>query len=128
MRPVRTLATISGLATLALITSPSPGHAAAAESYVALGDSYSSGTGTKDYLDDGTTCQRSALAYPSLIAAAGDLDLDLRACSGATTADVIATQLDALGSSTDRVSISVGGQRRGLRRRPHRVRQARLGR
>lgn len=109
MRPVRTLATISGLATVALATSLSPGHAAATTSYVALGDSYSSGTGTKDYLDDGTTCQRSALAYPSLIAAAGGLDLDLRACSGATTADVTATQLDALGSSTDRVSISVGG-------------------
>src|SRR5699024_5247939 len=53
-------------------------------------------------------------AYPSLIAAAGGLDLDLRACSGATTADVTATQLDALDASTDRVSISVGGNDAGF--------------
>ncbi len=35
-------------------------------SYVALGDSYSSGTGTRTYISDGTSCQRSVYAYPSL--------------------------------------------------------------
>ena len=69
--------------------------AAPGDSYVALGDSYSSGTGTRDYLADGTSCQRSARAYPSLIASARGLDLNFRACSGATTADVTsAHQLD----------------------------------
>src|SRR6476646_4799730 len=43
---------------------------AAAPAYVALGDSYASGTGTRSYIADGTSCQRSTSAYPSLIAAA----------------------------------------------------------
>ncbi|MCW4600898.1 SGNH/GDSL hydrolase family protein [Janibacter hoylei] len=90
----------------------SAAQAAPGDRYVALGDSYSSGTGS--YLDDGTSCQRSTRAYPSLVAASGGLDLDLRACSGATTADVTATQLRALSSSTDRVSISVGGNDAGF--------------
>ena len=34
-----------------------------------MGDSYSSGTGTRTYLADGTSCQRSVYAYPSLVAA-----------------------------------------------------------
>ncbi|NUO91243.1 MAG: SGNH/GDSL hydrolase family protein, partial [Dermatophilaceae bacterium] len=37
---------------------------AAGGSYVALGDSYSSGTGTRTYISDGTSCQRSVYAYP----------------------------------------------------------------
>ena len=48
---------------------------AAAPVYVALGDSYSSGTGTRSYINDGTSCQRSTSAYPSLIAAARGLSL-----------------------------------------------------
>ena len=66
---------------------------AAAPSYVALGDSYASGTGTRSYLADGTGCQRSTAAYPSLIAAARGYALNFRACSGATVADVTNTQL-----------------------------------
>lgn len=57
---------------------------AAASSYVALGDSYSSGTGTRSYLNDGTSCLRSVYAYPSLIASSRGYALNLRACSGAT--------------------------------------------
>ena len=64
--------------------------------YVALGDSYSSGTGTRSYLADGTSCQRSTYAYPSLIAAARGYALNFRACSGAKVADVTNTQLGAL--------------------------------
>ena len=33
--------------------------AAAAPAYVALGDSYSSGVGTRTYYNDGTNCSRS---------------------------------------------------------------------
>lgn len=87
---------------------------AAAPRYVALGDSYSSGTGTREYLADGTSCQRSVRAYPSLVAAAGGLDLNLRACSGATVADVTNTQLSALDAGVARVTISVGGNDAGF--------------
>ena len=67
--------------------SPDPGVTApaqAAGSYVALGDSYSSGTGTRSYINDGTSCQRSAAAYPSLLSVSKGLTLNFRACSGAT--------------------------------------------
>ncbi len=87
---------------------------AAAPSYVALGDSYSSGTGTRSYVADGTTCQRSTSAYPSLVAAAAGYALDFRACSGATTADVARTQLSALSATTAHVTISVGGNDAGF--------------
>ncbi|NYE36284.1 lysophospholipase L1-like esterase [Nocardioides cavernae] len=87
---------------------------AAAPGYVALGDSYSSGTGTRSYVADGTSCQRSTSAYPSLIAAARGYALNFRACSGATITDVTNTQLSALTSATSYVSISVGGNDAGF--------------
>lgn len=87
---------------------------AASPSYVALGDSYASGTGTRSYISDGTTCQRSTLAYPSLIAAARGYALNFRACSGARIGDVTNTQLGALTSTTSYVTISVGGNDAGF--------------
>jgi hypothetical protein len=87
---------------------------AAAPAYVALGDSYSSGTGTRDYIDDGTACKRSSHAYPSLIAAARGYALNFRACSGAKVADVSNTQLGALGATTSYVTVSVGGNDAGF--------------
>lgn len=81
--------------------------------YVALGDSYASGVGTRSYIDDGTGCDRSTLAYPSLYAAATGADLDFAACSGATTGDVLSGQLGALSASTDLVTITVGGNDTG---------------
>ncbi|PKH38341.1 GDSL-like Lipase/Acylhydrolase family protein [Nocardioides alpinus] len=87
---------------------------AAAPSYVALGDSYASGTGTRSYIADGTSCQRSTQAYPSLIAAARGYALNFRACSGARITDVTATQLSALTTATGYVSISVGGNDAGF--------------
>ena len=87
---------------------------AAAPSYVALGDSYASGTGTRSYISDGTSCQRSTQAYPSLIAAARGYALNFRACSGARIPDVTATQLSALTPATSYVTISVGGNDAGF--------------
>jgi len=87
---------------------------AAAPSYVALGDSYSSGTGTRSYLADGTSCLRSVYAYPSLIASAKGYALNFRACSGAKISDVVGTQLSALSTSTTYVTISVGGNDAGF--------------
>jgi lysophospholipase L1-like esterase len=91
-----------------------PGAHAAAPSYVALGDSYSSGTGTGTYIHDGTRCRRSVYAYPSLVAAARGYSLTFRACSGATVADVAATQLGALSPRTAYVTVSVGGNDAGF--------------
>ena len=99
-------------AVLALLV-PAPASAAGG-SHVALGDSYSSGTGTRSYLLDGTTCQRSVYAYPSLIASSRGDALDLRACAGATVADVSALQLGALGPGTTSVTLSVGGNDAGF--------------
>ncbi len=105
------LATLS--VTIAVLAITPPAHAAG-ESYVALGDSYSSGVGTRSYIDDGTSCQRSTLAYPSLLSAQRGYALDFRACSGATVADVNSTQLGALNSGTSFVTISVGGNDAGF--------------
>jgi lysophospholipase L1-like esterase len=91
-----------------------PAAHAATPSYVALGDSYSSGVGTRSYLNDGSSCQRSVYAYPSLIAAARAYSLNFRACSGAKVADVRNTQLSALSASTSYVTISVGGNDAGF--------------
>ena len=92
----------------------SPSASAAGSPYVALGDSYSSGTGTRTYLSDGTSCQRSVYAYPSLLASSRGYSLDFRACSGATTADVANLQLGAVGTSTAYVTLTVGGNDAGF--------------
>lgn len=114
----RPLAALAALAAGALgataLTVPLSTATAAAPVYVALGDSYSSGTGTRDYIDDGTTCQRSTYAYPALIAAAQRYDLNFRACSGAKVPDVTNTQLGALSTGTSYVTVSVGGNDAGF--------------
>src|SRR5437899_2456812 len=62
---------------------------ALADNYVALGDSYSSGTGTRDYSFD-STCQRGPYAYPALISVdRPNTTLTFKACSGAKTGDVL---------------------------------------
>ena len=99
-------------AVLAAALTPLPAQAAG-PSYVALGDSFSAGVGTRTYLQDGTSCQRSAKAYPSLIAARRGYELTLRACSGATTGDVRSRQLSALGPNTRYVTITIGGNNAG---------------
>lgn len=107
----------TGVSAAALVVSGSlslPAAHAAAPSYVALGDSYASGTGTRSYISDGTSCQRSTYAYPALIAAARGYALNFRACSGAKIPDVTNNQLSALSSTTSYVSISVGGNDAGF--------------
>jgi lysophospholipase L1-like esterase len=102
------------LATVATFLAPTAPAQAAAPPYVALGDSYASGTGTRSYIADGTSCQRSTYAYPSLLAAQKGYALNFRACSGAKIPDVTNTQLSALTSATRYVSISVGGNDAGF--------------
>lgn len=88
---------------------------AAGVRYVALGDSYSSGTGAGNYDPGSGSCSRSANAYPNLWAERNDTEsYEFVACSGATTADVESGQLDALGGNTTLVSITVGGNDAGF--------------
>jgi lysophospholipase L1-like esterase len=86
---------------------------AAAELYVALGDSYSSGTGTRTYFDSG--CQKSVYAYPSLVdTQRPNTDLVFAACSGATTTNVLNSQVNSLTAGTNWVTITVGGNDAGF--------------
>ncbi|MFJ5778309.1 SGNH/GDSL hydrolase family protein [Streptomyces sp. NPDC093094] len=87
----------------------------AALSYVALGDSYSSGVGAGSYIGSSGDCKRSTKAYPSLWAAANSpSSFSFTACSGARTDDVLAGQLAPLNSGTGLVSISIGGNDAGF--------------
>ncbi|QGK70564.1 lipase [Allosaccharopolyspora coralli] len=100
----------TGLATPAFAAEAGTAGTAAAENYAALGDSYSSGVGTREYFDDSGSCLRSPRAYPQLWADAhAPASFEFVACSGATTADVNSNQLDALDTDTSFVTISVGG-------------------
>lgn len=87
---------------------------AAGPSYVALGDSYASGVGTRSYISDGTSCQRSTYAYPYLLAQQKGYTLNFKACSGATTSTVTNSQLSAVVATTKYVTISVGGNDAGF--------------
>jgi hypothetical protein len=88
---------------------------AAGTNYVALGDSYSSGTGAGDYDPSSGSCNRSRNAYAELWAAAhATSSFKFVACSGATTATVASGQLGALSGSTTLVSMTVGGNDAGF--------------
>jgi lysophospholipase L1-like esterase len=93
-------------AALPLLLAATP--ASAAVNYVALGDSYSSGLGAGNY--SGGSCYRSSHAYPVDWANANHpSSFSFVACSGATTSDVINSQLSALNTGTNLVSITIGG-------------------
>ena len=104
---------ISVLAALVPLAVQAPAHAAG-PSYVALGDSYASGVGTRTYINDGTSCQRSTYAYPYLVAQQKGYTLNFQACSGATTSTVTNSQLSSVTSTTKYVTISVGGNDAGF--------------
>lgn len=74
--------------------------------YVAVGDSYAAGQGAGSYLDG---CLRSPLGYPSLIDAEPRHNL-LRqpACSGATIADVMTTQVSEVNRGTTLITVTAG--------------------
>ena len=83
--------------------------AASADSYVALGDSYSSGVGTGSYTLS-SSCYRGVYAYPWLVAQQrASTSLTFVACSGATTQDVMATQIGSVTAETNIVTVTIGG-------------------
>lgn len=100
-------------AAVAVLLSLAGAADALAVRYVALGDSYSSGTGTREYFN--STCQRSVHAYPYLLSQRrADTQLTFAACSGARTGDVLNTQVSSLTSATGIVTITIGGNDAGF--------------
>jgi lysophospholipase L1-like esterase len=86
---------------------------AAAGPYTALGDSYSSGVGTRSYYSDSGSCYRGPQAYPVRVAQNLGAPLTFAACSGARVPDVL-NQLGSLNANTAYVTVSVGGNDAGF--------------
>jgi lysophospholipase L1-like esterase len=106
---------LAAVAATGVALSPASAESAvAAGKYVALGDSYASGTGAGDYGDSGG-CKRSANSYAQLWANANaPSSFAFVACSGAVTSDVLASQVGALTADTSFVTISIGGNDAGF--------------
>jgi lysophospholipase L1-like esterase len=114
-RPLPRLALCAAAGLLASVAFAGPATAAPYSSYVALGDSYSSGSLIPDQVD--LLCTRSNHNYPSLVAKAikpGKVT-DVT-CGGAVTKDmtgnqflVVPPQFDALKASTSLVTVGIGG-------------------
>ena len=108
MKWTRISAVFWALAVMAVFAS-----SASAVKYVALGDSYWSGTGTRTYYQ--SSCQRSVYAYPHLLHNAHSSWTFVNAtCSGAKTGDVIGTQAASLTTDTNWVSYTIGGNDAGF--------------
>jgi lysophospholipase L1-like esterase len=104
---------------LVLVFLPQAAQASGA-SYVALGDSYTAGPLIPDQTGSPAGCLRSTHDYPALTAAAiGASSFTNVSCSGATTADMTASQpvtlgtnppqFSALSSGTTLATIGIGG-------------------
>src|ERR1700761_2715493 len=86
---------------------------AMATKYVALGDSYSSGVGTRTFYEP--TCQRSVSAYPYLEHEAHPTWTFVNAtCSGATTSSLLSSQVSSVTSDTNWVTYTIGGNDAGF--------------
>ena len=102
----------------AALQAPAVG-AAAPESYVAMGDSYTAGPVIPNQLPDPVGCWRSDHNYPHLVAGVRGSALRDRSCSGATTDDLSSPQpvgggpnppqLDGLDRGVSAVSLQIGG-------------------
>jgi len=97
-------AAVAGLSAFAATV---PAHATGPINYVALGDSYSSGDGAGNYSDG--SCRESANAYGVLWHNAHGGSFTNETCAGATTSDVINSELGPLSASTTLVTITIGG-------------------
>jgi len=102
----RTVPAVALMITIIGVAAPAQ---AAAPAYTALGDSYSSGTGTREYYSDGTNCQRSPHAYPVIDAGRLGATLTFAACSGAKVAGIISGQLGSMNATTNYVTVTAGG-------------------
>ncbi|NNU28373.1 SGNH/GDSL hydrolase family protein [Isoptericola sediminis] len=119
LAPRRRLAAALASATVLVAGCLVPAAAAAPppEEYVALGDSYSAGSGILPLAPDARpVCLQSTRNYPHLVADRIGADLTDVSCSGAETGDLyrnqhlfVPAQLDALTSKTDVVTLTIGG-------------------
>jgi lysophospholipase L1-like esterase len=105
---------IIGLLALAFGMLIPAASAAALPQYVALGDSYSSGVGTRVFYEESGECDRSPDAFGPKIAAADSYTLSFQACSGAKTTEVNEKQLGPLSATTSLVTITIGGNDAGF--------------
>jgi lysophospholipase L1-like esterase len=105
---------IVGLLALAVGVLVPAASAAAQSQYVALGDSYSSGVGTRVFYEESGECDRSPDAFGPKVAAAKGYTLSFQACSGAKTTEVNEKQLGTLSATTSLVTITIGGNDAGF--------------
>ncbi|MEE1939371.1 SGNH/GDSL hydrolase family protein [Streptomyces sp. TRM 70361] len=108
---------VTAASAVALSLTGSAAHADEPLRYVALGDSYSAGSGVLP-LDPSAPllCLRSTANYPNVIADRTGAELTDVTCGGAQTKDFaaaqypgVAPQLDALDAGTDLVTLTIGG-------------------
>lgn len=100
------LLTAGSVAGASLPAAASTGHQDVL-TYVALGDSYAAG--------QAVDCTRTASSYPMRLDALHRVDLvEDVACASATTETVVGSQLGALSSDVDLVTVSVGANDLGL--------------
>lgn len=95
-----------------LIASVLPAQASTVNKYVALGDSYSTGAGLPGTLP-GICLDNPQNSYAGLVAHDLGAQLQLVACNGAKTTDIIATQLQFVTRDTDLVTLTAGGNDAG---------------
>ncbi|MEZ3182633.1 SGNH/GDSL hydrolase family protein [Streptomyces pimonensis] len=105
---------------LALSLTGGAAHASASLDYVALGDSYSAGSGVLPVDPTNLLCLRSIANYPHVIAARTGARLKDVTCGAARTKDFttsqypgVAPQVNALGADTDLVTLTIGGNDNG---------------
>jgi lysophospholipase L1-like esterase len=99
---------LAGFVTIGAL--PAAGANSSIIAYVALGDSYAAGFGAPP-VDPDDPCQRSNQGYPVLLDSSQKrIELEANAtCKGATTSEVVNTQLSALNRDTRLVTLTVGG-------------------
>ncbi|WP_431995345.1 SGNH/GDSL hydrolase family protein [Streptomyces griseoflavus] len=105
---------------LALSLTGASAHASAPLDYVALGDSYSAGSGVLPVDPTNLLCLRSTANYPHVIAARTGARLKDVTCGAAQTKDFTASQypgtapqVNALSADTDLVTLTIGGNDNG---------------
>ncbi|MFB6555284.1 SGNH/GDSL hydrolase family protein [Streptomyces sp. NPDC056405] len=109
-------ASVALAGTLALGLTDATAHATPSLDYVALGDSYSAGSGVLPVDLTNLLCLRSTANYPHVIASATGARLKDVTCGAAQTSHFtqaqypgVAPQVDALSTGTDLVTLTIGG-------------------
>jgi lysophospholipase L1-like esterase len=110
------------LASLPFADAAAAGDHVWSDTYTALGDSYSSGVGTREYYD--SACKQSFYAYPQLLfknwprrnplGNPTSLGMSDVACGGATTKDLLDHQIYSIPPGANYVTLTIGGNDAGF--------------